>query len=140
MVSFDANGGSATGLSPREVDCGGEIGELPIATYPHVDGFAGMKFQGWFTEGGTQVVETTIVPKNLSEITLYAHWIGVIHYQVSNNYDNNVIEIDANNVATGFKGEASTGKYCAIKTVDKFDFTGKFKITMKGKRESAGWR
>ena len=138
-VRFDANGGEISGLADRELNWGAEVGVLPVAVFNKEDDFAGNEFLGWFTASGDMVDEHYIVPEQ-SEIVLYAHWIGVIHYQVVNNYDNNIVEIDANNVATGFKGEASTEKYCAIRAIDKFDFSGNFTIVMKGKAALAASR
>ena len=144
-ITLDPNGGTIEGSSEaRTIELSaGPLGDrLPIPTpQPSSEGFAGLRFEGWWTdpEGGTKITGERIVPES-GNITLYAHWIGVIRYRVENHYDDNVVTIDDNHVASGFKGQVSTGKYCAIKTLDKFDFTGKFKIYMKAKRGDGGTR
>ena len=109
-------------------------------------GLAGMEFDGWWTEvdGGSKVTSDTVVPVGLSEITYYAHWIGVIHYEIVNIEPNpnlnQVCVVDGNGVASGFYGETSTGrKGCLISVEDdKFDFSGDFTIVMKCKRPGDG--
>ena len=114
------------------------MGDLPFTYIPKPNGLAGMLFDGWWTDasGGSQVTENTVVPVGLSEITLHAHWIGLIRYEKVNNTDRPDVTIDANGVASGFWGESGTAKICALRTIaeDKFDFSGDFSIAMKIQR------
>ena len=135
-IHFDSRGGSTVDdiLVPR----GQAVGRLPLSSKEKPVGLAGQRFDGWWTSpnGGTLVTAETIVPNTYEEVTLYAHWLGIIRYQkVSVNTDQ-VVNIDENGVASGFSGELSTGKMCALQTIedDKFDFTGDFTIVMKCER------
>lgn len=133
-ITFNPNGGTGE-IQQRVVQQGSRVGELPTTDMPKLEGLAGMEFAGWWTaaEGGTQVTSETVVPIGLSEITLYAQWLGVIHYQrISKNTDQRVtIE---NGVASGFYGSVSSNIQCVLlETIedDKFDFSGEFDIVMR---------
>ena len=63
LVHFDAQGG--TSVSDKEIAKGAKIGTLPSTTYEH------HLFDGWFTQGGEQIDENTVIN---GEITFYAHW------------------------------------------------------------------
>ncbi len=62
-ILFDANGGSC-GITSKTVDCGMEIGELPVAAR---DGYS---FEGWYNKN-IRITNTTIAMGNT---TLTAHW------------------------------------------------------------------
>lgn len=70
-VSFDPSGGAFkdSAHSSKTVTYGAAYGELPTPVRDRYD------FKGWFTakEGGTQVVENTVV-ENTAAHTLYARW------------------------------------------------------------------
>ena len=129
-ITFNPNGGNAPSFATKQVKQGSPVGELPTVIMPKADGFAGMEFDGWWTDisGGTKVTETEggQVTDGHSEITLYAHWTGVIHYE-------NVggVQIDGNGIASEF----SIGRY--LRTVEKFDFSGDFMIVMCGQAKAA---
>lgn len=63
LVHFNAQGG--TSVSDKEIAKGAKIGTLPSTTKEHY------LFDGWFTQGGEQIDENTVIN---SEITFYAHW------------------------------------------------------------------
>ena len=146
FITFDPQGGTFTNGSQNKKDAhqGQPVGEMPTVAMEKPQGMAGMQFDGWWTapEGGSKVLETTNVPNGLSDITLYAHWLGVIRYEkVSQNTDQ-VVNIDENGVASGFRGELSRHILCALRSIedDKFDFSGDFTIVMRCSRGTGAWR
>ena len=68
-VSFDRGDGTAAAAS-RTYTVAEQYGSFPMAT------LAGQAFVGWFTHrvGGTQVLETDVVPPSWPSRTLFAHW------------------------------------------------------------------
>ena len=66
-VTFDANGGTVATAS-KSVTYGVSYGELPVPTQTDYT------FVGWFTEGGVQVNEETVVNYNVSHV-LHAEWV-----------------------------------------------------------------
>jgi uncharacterized repeat protein (TIGR02543 family) len=70
-VTFNANGGSLSGVSSKQVTYDSTYGSLPTATK------SGYTFGGWFTSttGGDNISDDTIV-EITTATTLYAHWIS----------------------------------------------------------------
>ncbi len=75
-ILFDVNGGDlANGITPMK-----EVEIKKGATYELLADDAvtrtGYKFLGWYDSktSGTQIKATTFIPKDKTEITLYAHW------------------------------------------------------------------
>lgn len=141
VVNFDVCSDEATPVDSKTLNRGAALGELPTTSWPKPQGMAGMQFAGWWTEetGGVQVTPNTQVPMDKTQVTYYAHWEGVIHYQrVSKNTDQ-FVEIDSNGVASNFYGNSTESKYRALLSVadDRFDFSGNFTIVMKAKAASA---
>lgn len=136
-IKFDSQGGDE--IASMEVEWGSEVGDLPTTEMEvpedSPEGMAGMNFIGWFTlpEGGDEVTSTATVPTGLVEITLYAHWEGVIRCRPVYKNTNSRISVDANGVASGFTGSASSDMTCALESIpdDKFDFSGEFTIVMR---------
>ena len=99
-----------------------------------------MEFDGWWTEieGGSRCVESDIVPDETPEITLYAHWIGVIHYDVLNMNapEGKRCVVDPTGIASGFYGNGIDRIQCSLATIDedKFDFSGEFQVVIKCKK------
>ena len=133
-ITFDPNGGSG-GIPQRVVTQGSQVGELPTTTMQKPSGLAGMEFDGWWTqkEGGSRVSENTVIPTECTEITYYAHWLGVIHYRPVYKNTTRKIDIDQNGIASGFYGNSTIKAQCALESIpqDKFDFSGEFEIVMK---------
>lgn len=137
VVNFDVCSDEATPVESKTINRGDALGELPTTSWPKPQGLAGVQFAGWWTEetGGVQVTPNTQVPMDKTQVTYYAHWEGVIHYQkVAKNTDQSV-EIDSNGVASNFYGNSTESKYRALLSVadDQFDFSGNFTIVMKAK-------
>ena len=128
-IVFETDGGSQ--CDPMTVTPGEPIGELPESYIPKPEGYAGVEFDGWWTaaSGGEQVTPEMIVPEGTGPFTVYAHWLGVLHYENIGG-----IAIDADGVASGFYGSnssSSANKYLRIVSNDKFDFSGDFDIVFK---------
>ena len=70
-VTFDPNGGTLNGTSPRQTGVDGKLvaSEIPSATQ------SGQVFSGWYTEksGGTYVDKDTVFTGG-TDVTVYAHW------------------------------------------------------------------
>lgn len=128
-VVFAVDGG--TPCASRTVAEGEPVGELPETHIPKPDGYAGVEFDGWWTaaEGGERVTPKTIVPEGDGPFTVYAHWLGVLHYENIGG-----VAIDADGVASGFLknvADPSGSKYLKIVDDDKFDFSGDFDVVLK---------
>ncbi|MBR3209781.1 MAG: InlB B-repeat-containing protein [Bacilli bacterium] len=69
-VTFDPNGGT---VSPtvKIYDGGKKYNETPGGEFP-TPTRTGYTFNGWYTDGGSKVYQTTTVPNN--DHTLHAHW------------------------------------------------------------------
>lgn len=69
-VTFNANGGTLSGVSSKNVQYGSTYGSLPTASK------SGYIFEGWFTaaSGGNGIISDTVM-KTASNHTLYAHWV-----------------------------------------------------------------
>ncbi|MBQ6677507.1 MAG: InlB B-repeat-containing protein [Clostridia bacterium] len=66
IVTFNANGGT-TGTTSLRGYCGTALGTLPTPTRDYYS------FDGWYTDGGTQVTSSTVYT-TANDITVYAHW------------------------------------------------------------------
>lgn len=66
---------------------------------PKPEGYAGMEFNGWWTAAadGERVTPETILPEGTEPFIVYAHWLGVLHYENIGG-----VTIDADGVASGF--------------------------------------
>lgn len=73
-ISFDAESGICE-IEKKVVHFKTPYGELPTASRE------GYSFEGWFTEDGTLVTETTIV-NDVADHTLHAHW-NALQYTIS---------------------------------------------------------
>lgn len=65
-VEFDANGGNVEETS-RIIACGESLGVLPVPER------IGYDFNGWFTEDGEQITETTMMSEETT-VTVFARW------------------------------------------------------------------